>query len=261
MARRALKGRGQGTLPSMSTDHFSGHAAQYARSRPDYPPALFDFVATLGPARELAWDCGCGNGQASGPLAERFERVHATDVSAPQVAQAPAHPRITYRVAPAEVSGLPASSVDVVAVAQALHWFATDAFFAEVRRVLKQGGALAAWTYRPPTSGDALDEVQRDFHRRVVGPYWPPERHWVDEGYVGLPFPFARVETPAFAIERTWTQPEWLDYLGSWSASQRYQAVRGEDPRAQMREALERAWPDPAQPKHFTWEVVLLAGR
>lgn len=128
----------------MSQDHFSGVAADYARFRPGYPAALFDWLAARTPGHDFAWDCGCGNGQASVPLAERYRRVAATDASARQIELAPPQPRIEYRVAPAEASGLPDHSADLVTVAQALHWFDFDRFYTEVERVLKPGG------YSPP---------------------------------------------------------------------------------------------------------------
>ncbi len=110
-------------------DHFSGHAGQYARFRPQYPEALFSYLALLAPARELAWDCATGNGQAAIGLAAHFERVIATDASSQQIESAEPHSRVEYRVAPAENSRLPADSVDLVTVAQAVHWFDVPAFF------------------------------------------------------------------------------------------------------------------------------------
>ncbi|HEX6397189.1 MAG TPA: class I SAM-dependent methyltransferase, partial [Steroidobacteraceae bacterium] len=130
---------------------FTTVAREYANFRPGYPPKLFAWLARVAPARDAVWDCGCGSGQASVALAEYFERVHATDVAPQQIAAAKPHPHVTYAVAPAERSGLPAASVDLVTVAQALHWFDFDRFYAEVRRVCRPGGLLAVWAYELPT--------------------------------------------------------------------------------------------------------------
>src|SRR5690606_31583471 len=127
-------------------DHFSGHAAGYAQARPTYPEALFDWLAAQCAQRELAWDAGCGNGQAAIALARHFARVIATEPSAEQVAQAPAHPRVEYRVEPAESPSLADASADLVTVAQAMHWFDLDRFHVGVRRVLRPGGLVAVWT-------------------------------------------------------------------------------------------------------------------
>ena len=44
-------------------DLFSSGASEYARFRPQYPDALFDYVLSFVPGRQQAWDAGCGNGQ------------------------------------------------------------------------------------------------------------------------------------------------------------------------------------------------------
>ncbi|HEY6066574.1 MAG TPA: class I SAM-dependent methyltransferase, partial [Thermoanaerobaculia bacterium] len=175
-------------------DHFSGVAGAYAEHRPRYPDRLFEWVAGLAPRRELAWDCATGNGQAALGLADHFERVIATDASPAQIAAAVPHPRVEYRVAPAESSGLAAESADVVTVGQALHWFDRPAFYAEVRRVLRPGGVLAAWTYGHCLLGDpSADAAMRRFYSETVGPCWPPERALVDEGYRSIELPFEEI--------------------------------------------------------------------
>ena len=128
-------------------DHFSAVAAGYARFRPRYPTELCADLAAAAPAHGLAWDCATGNGQAAVALAAHFARVVATDASAAQLARATPHPRITYRLGPERESGLDDGSVDLVTVAQAFHWLDLDAFYAEVRRVLRPRGALAVWCY------------------------------------------------------------------------------------------------------------------
>ena len=104
-------------------DHFSSVANRYADFRPHYPAELFDYLATLLPRNSLVWDCACGNGQATLDLAQRFDRVVATDASREQIASATPHPKVEFRVAPAEQSGLPDGSIGLIIVAQVLHWF------------------------------------------------------------------------------------------------------------------------------------------
>ncbi len=103
------------------SDHFAKVAANYAGFRPTYPPALFAWLTQAAAGHELAWDCGCGSGQASIALADYFQRVVATDASAEQIARAAAHPKIEFRVAGADASGLANHSADLITVAQALH--------------------------------------------------------------------------------------------------------------------------------------------
>src|SRR5437762_8211569 len=92
-------------------DHFSGVANRYADFRPHYPAELFEHLATLVARTSLVWDCACGNGQATLDLARHFDSVIATDASREQIASASPHPKIEFRVATAEQSGLADESV------------------------------------------------------------------------------------------------------------------------------------------------------
>ena len=170
-------------------DHFSNQAADYARFRPRYPREMFEYLGTTAPGRKLAWDCATGNGQAAVELAEVFDRVIATDASEKQIANAQPHERVEYRVAPAEESSVESDSIDVIVVAQALHWFDLDRFYAEARRVLKPRGVLAASAYNLLRIEPAIDAIVDRYYHEVVGPFWPPERKLV-ENFGDLPFPF-----------------------------------------------------------------------
>jgi SAM-dependent methyltransferase len=243
-------------------DHFSGVAARYREFRPAYPPAIFDYLAQSCRERQKAWDCACGNGQATLDLAERFEAVIATDASPQQLAAAPSHAKVTYRVARAEESGIEPNSVDLVSVAQALHWFDLDSFYGEVRRVLKPSGVLAAWTYGAlHVEGDGVDALVQEFYHDIVGPYWPPERRFVEEGYRGLAFPFAEISPPAFNMEERWERAHLLGYLRTWSATARYVEDKGVDPVAVLEERLGPMWVDAHSVRTVTWPVAFRVGR
>lgn len=244
------------------SDHFGAVAGTYADCRPHYPDELFSWLAGECAAHALAWDVGCGNGQAAVALAEYIDHVHATDASAGQIAEARAHPRVAYSVATAEHSGLPAASVDLVTIAQALHWFDLPAFYAEVRRVLKPGGLVAAWSYgHCRIEGPAVNAAVDRFYRDVIGSYWPPERRHVETGYRELDFPFASIDTPELELQVDWTLPQLLGYLRSWSATARYQAARGEDPVIALGAQLQPLWGDPARTRTVSWPLAIRAGR
>jgi SAM-dependent methyltransferase len=242
-------------------DHFSGHATAYRAARPLYPAALFDWLAAEAPSRGLAWDAGCGNGQASVALAERFERVLATDPSAPQIANAEPHPRIDYRAEPAEASTLMARSVDLVTVAQAYHWLDPVRFHAEVRRVAKPGALLAAWTYGLCSITPAIDAVVHRLYEDIVGPYWPPERRHIESGYSTLLWPLAEVAAPAFSMHADWTLPQFLAYLRTWSSVQRYATMNGTDPVGMVDAELAAAWGEPQAARKLHWPLAVRSGR
>jgi SAM-dependent methyltransferase len=243
-------------------DHFSRLAPAYAGCRPRYPEKLFTYLAGLLGRHELAWDCAAGSGQATLPLAAVFQRVLATDASAAMLDQAPRHPNIEYRVAPAEKSGLNSGRTDLVVVAQALHWLDVDLFFAEAARVLAPGGVLAVWTYGTQYLDDpGIDQLLQHFYTDVVGPYWPGERRHVESGYRTLPFPFPELEPPSFAMEERWSLSQLLGYLRTWSATQRFRESQGHDPVDQLGLEIEGLWGGPASSRMIRWPLSLRVGR
>jgi SAM-dependent methyltransferase len=246
------------TVSPAFKDHFSTQAGDYTRYRPTYPAELFAWLAKLTGRHDTAWDCGCGNGQASAGLACHYGRVIATDPSPQQIEKAHPCERVEYRVASAEQSGLPDQSIDLTLVAQALHWFDFDRFYAEVRRVSHAGGVLAAVSYGEVQVSGAPAGLVADFYHRIIGPYWPPERRYVDEGYRSIPFPFNRIEAPELAMRMEWTADQLLGYLGTWSAVKEYKLANGTDPRSLIADELQAVWG--AAARTVSWPLTLLAG-
>lgn len=242
-------------------DHFSGHAGDYAQARPTYPDALFAWIAGQCARRELVWDAGCGNGQASLGLSRHFRRVHATDPSEAQIAAAPADVRVQWRVEPAERCSLPTRSADLVTVAQAYHWFDQARFCAEAKRVLRPEGIVALWTYGLSRVSPKVDDLFLALYDDALGLYWPPERRHVENGYRSLPFPFEIIPAPRFEMRLQWTLPQYLAYLSSWSASQRHLKETGRDAVAEAEPAFVAAWGDPQQAQTVSWPLSLRVGR
>lgn len=218
-------------------------------------------IAALAPSRVCCWDVGTGSGQAALQLAEHFDRVVATDASARQLEHAVPHARVTYRAAPAERAPLDDGSVDLVTVAQALHWFDLPAFYREVQRVARPGAAIAAWTYDLLTVDPAVDDVVRWFYTERVGSYWPPERRHVESRYATLDFPFPALSVSAPPIEARLDRAGLVGFIGTWSALARAREVEGGDPLDEFVQRLAPAWPDPEEPRLVRWPMVVLAGR
>lgn len=239
---------------------FGARADAYASFRPNYPESLFAWLAAQCAERQGALDIACGNGQASYPLREHFKQVLACDASLEQLQAGADQSGLQLFVAEAQMQPLPNQSLDLIVVAQALHWFATPAFFAEVRRLLKPGGVFCAWCYSLMRIDAELDTLIDDFYRNTLGGYWPAGRASVDAGYRDIDNPFTPLAPPASAIEISWSLEQLLGYLRTWSAVQRYEQQNGVDPLLQLQTKLRQAWGDAKQPRFVRWPLHFLAG-
>lgn len=245
----------------MAESHFSGVADRYAAHRPHYPETLFSWLAAVVPGRSLVWEPGAGSGQASVGLAGHFDHVVATELSTEMLERAEAHPRVAYSAGVAEASGLPDQSVDLVAVAQALHWFDRDRFYAEVRRVLVPGGVLAAWSYGLlQVQGPDVNRVFQNFYTAIAS-WWPPERRHVEDGYRSIDFPFAPLPHPPFQMVVRWPLDSLLGYCRSWSAVARAVKANQPDPVAALDAQLAPLWGDRAERRVVSWPLSVRAGR
>lgn len=249
------------TVPKARGDHFSGVSSGYAEFRPRYPRDLYEFIASVAPNHQLVWDCGAGSGQASNDLTGWFQRVVASDVSAAQIAHATSHDRVEWLVATAEAAPLHGDSVDVVTVAQALHWFDHARFYGEVRRVAVPGAAIVAWSYSPPKMEGDVGALLDQFMFETLRGYWPPERRYVDEGYRSIPFPFERIDSPELRLDDEWPLSQLTGYMRTWSATARYRKQLGVDPVVAVAQQLRGLWGDPDDRRAITWPLVVFAGR
>ena len=224
-------------------DNFSNHAAAYAAFRPVYPVELYDFLFSLVPERSKAWDCGTGNGQVAGVLSDHFKQVEATDISQKQLDYAIGKSNINYQLAPAGQVNIDPATVDLVTVAQALHWFDFDAFYKEIYRVAKPGSVIAAWCYSLLTVNEKVDQVIQHFYADTLGDqYWDSERRLVDDHYQTIPFPFEEISAPEFSIRVSWTFEHLVGYLNSWSAVQHYIRDNKENPVDLITQELRDGW-------------------
>jgi SAM-dependent methyltransferase len=241
-------------------DLFAQQAPEYARFRPTYPPALFDWLAGVAPGRDLAVDVGTGSGQSAVELGERFARVVALDPSEPQLAQARPHARVTYRRAPAEATGVDAHTADLLTASQAFHRFDRAAFFEEARRILRPGGVVAIWCYGLATISPEIDAVVMELYEGYLGSYWDPGRRSVERLYGDVIFPIAELTVPRFDMRASWAFEHLVGYLETWSALVTYKLERGSDPMAVITPKLRQAWGD-AHERIVTWELGVRAAK
>lgn len=241
-------------------DLFSKISQDYAKYRPHYPKALFQYLAQLVPTTGTVWDCATGNGQAATVLADYFTKVIATDASANQIAAAPTKDNIFYQVGLAEKTDFPDQSIDLITVGQALHWFDLPKFYTEVQRVLKPQGAIGAWSYDLCQTNDPfLDQLIRKLYADITGPYWPKDRHYIDEKYQTIYFPYQKLATPQFSMNHLWNYEELVGYFHTWSGFRNYQEQNKIDPFTLIAEEFAHHWGDLQQQRHIQWPLYLLA--
>lgn len=225
-----------------------------------YPARLYEFLARLTGRHDLAWDCGTGNGQAATGIAAYYDKVIATDPSARQIGNAIAHAKVEYRVEKAEHSGLADASVDLITVANALHWFDLNIFYNEVRRVAGKGAVIAAWACPTPYIEPEIDKVIFDYHDNVLNDYWMTENRLVEDKYRDIPFSFDPIATPEFTSEKMTDLNGVIGYLNTWSATQRFIERNGFNPVNEVHEKLLKLWHDGSE-KKLVWNLALKVGR
>lgn len=241
-------------------DHFSVNSEKYGKYRPDYPEVLFQFLSSITPTHDLAWDCATGSGQAAHGLIKYFHKIIATDASQKQIENAIHHEKISFQVAPAHKTSIQTESIDLITVAQALHWFEFDRFYEEARRVLKQNGIIAVWTYNLLTISPDIDAIIKYFYFDIVGDFWPPERKLVENGYENIPFPFNKLPNPSFHMWAKWTFKQLVGYIGTWSAVKRYRDKKGSDPVKWVEKELLKIW-DNTGAMDVYWPLSILIGK
>jgi ubiquinone/menaquinone biosynthesis C-methylase UbiE len=242
-------------------DYFSKQAAEYAKYRPGYPDELFKYLSSITEGHQRAWDCAAGNGQAALKLTPFFDEIIATDASENQIKNAGAHPKIKYRVAVAENSGIELHSVNLITVATAIHWFNLIKFYEEVKRVLVPGGTLAIWNYAWANVNQMADSLIHRYVYEIVGSYAAPDFWKGINSETEIDFPFSRIKTPEFKIEREWDLKDYINFVMTWSPTQHYIKANNSNPIEKIFEELKKAWGDENEKKKITWKLTLKAAK
>jgi SAM-dependent methyltransferase len=248
-------------MTSNFKDYFSTKSDSYASYRPKYPLALAEELAKLCKEKNTALDCGCGSGQLSVLLADQFDKVIATDASSKQIENATPHPKLTYKVAPAESTPLPDHSVDIITVAQAAHWLDLEKFYTDAKRLLKPKGVIALITYQnTELENPECNKIVQDFYGETLDQYWPPERRLVEAGYKTLDFPFHEIEFPEVLMSDQWSFHQLYGYITTWSAFKAFEAAGGAAKINLFKEQLANTWKNPDDTQQIRWPLSLRVG-
>ena len=236
-------------------DYFSENSQEYDRFRPTYSEDLFSYLSSLSIQHQQAWDCATGTGQSAIALSEYYASVIATDASETQINNTQKKHGITYQIATAENSHIEACSIDLITVAQALHWFNIDTFSKEVNRVLKDKGILAVWSYNLLSVQDDIDKEISYLYNTILGEYWPEERRMVEDGYKSVQLLFKEIETPSFTMSANWDLSQLIGYLCTWSATKEYQKEFGVNPVEKVYDRIAEIWGEPEKVLSIQWPL------
>ena len=249
-------------MPERFIDNFSSQSKQYSFSRPTYPDSLFEYLYTVTPQKYLAWDCATGNGQAAIGLSKHFNKVVASDASKNQIQYAFQRQNIEYKVFQAENAELENDSVDIITVAQALHWFDLDKFYSTVMRVGKKDGIIAVWSYDMHKINPQLDKITErlDVDGEILGSYWDKEAKYVKEKYKTIAFPFEEISVPVFKTTLHWNLLQLWDYMRTWSSVKKYYSENKLDPLDLVKPEIEALWGNEFDKKTVTWNINIRLG-
>lgn len=236
-------------------DLFSVDASLYAKARPTYPDALISYLLSITKSFHTLWDVGTGNGQLAALLAPYFDQVIATDISKEQLTNAIQKSNIKYLVQPAESSSFKDQSVDLITIAQAVHWFDLDKFYNEVKRVLSPNGVIAVVGYPLIKVNEEIDKVIDYLHDDILGSYWDPECSYLDEHYLTLPFPFKEIPLPSLSSHLEWDFEHLVTFLKTWSGVRHFINKNSINPLEEIIPMLKNTWGD-AQTRTVSFPVI-----
>ncbi len=223
-------------------DNFSDQSNLYQQFRPTYPTELLDWIYQHVSNFQTVWDCGTGNGQIATELATKFNHVFATDISIQQLSNASIIPNITYSKQAAEHTNFANDVFDLITVGQAIHWFEFEEFYAEVNRTAKPDALLAVIGYEKFNSEPRIDAIIETLYTDIIGTYWDKERNYIEEKYLTIPFPFEEIQCPHFSKKISWSFPQLIGYLETWSAVKLYQNDNHQNPVDLIKQDLQKAW-------------------
>eukprot|EP01024_Parvocaulis_polyphysoides_P020707 TRINITY_DN19746_c0_g3_i1.p3 TRINITY_DN19746_c0_g3~~TRINITY_DN19746_c0_g3_i1.p3 ORF type:complete len:225 (+),score=34.26 TRINITY_DN19746_c0_g3_i1:156-830(+) len=204
---------------------FEQQASNYVKFRPTYPQQLYDIIFHYSKITQgqLAVDVATGNGQAANQLAPHFHEVVGIDSSQSQIQHASSpHKNVQFKYGDCHILPFENDSVDMITVAQGLHWFELDTFYKEAARVLKPNCALAAWCYSLVNFRDYPEGSQllSQFANKSLKDFWDDRAMLVTKKYEGMEPDsnlFVDFQKRELKIEKSSSLRQLKGYLEAWS--------------------------------------------
>ena len=224
---------------------FARVADAYEQARPGYPADAVLWLAGETP-RDVV-DLGAGTGKLTRSLAALGHHVVAVEPLGEMLDRLRAAvPGVTAVAGSAESMPLPDGAADVVACAQAFHWFDQEPALAEIARVLRPGGRIAlVWNVR-----DERVPWVSELSDAMVG------RTGVDRGAAG-PIEQSGLYGPVEHATFEHTQTVDREALRSLVLSRSYCAVLAEEERAPILGRVDRLFDEHARDGLLTLPYVV----
>jgi ubiquinone/menaquinone biosynthesis C-methylase UbiE len=201
---------------------FSTGSDNYLKYRPKYPKELYDYIVHQCILHDSVWDCACGNGQVAADISDYFSNVEASDIAESQIENAIKIDNVHYTVQDSENTTFPDNAFDAICIAQALHWFPTEKFFREVKRVLKPSGKFFCWGYSFFMVEKAIDTLIQENLLSFIDPFWADGNRVLHHEYDQVHFPFSYKNKTNYTMIESWNLELLCGYIATWSAVKLY---------------------------------------
>ncbi|ETO36166.1 hypothetical protein RFI_00896 [Reticulomyxa filosa] len=248
--------------PSQQDFDFEGQSELYRMYRPRYPVTLLQHLAfTLesngfpSEKRDLAVDIACGSGQVTCSLARswkdaytskvtkeqyglNFKKVIGIDESTKQLEEATQMDNIEYRCENAYNMPFQENSVQLVTIAQGLHWFDHNKLMQQIHRILVKNGICAVLGYSTPVFlryDKYFHPAFKTYYEETLGSihppsdkrcYWNIDRRLLDHQYQQLsfdpPFDKKKMDRGMFYEHVHMNEHQLFGYFLTWSGYRQY---------------------------------------
>ncbi|XP_061186172.1 putative methyltransferase DDB_G0268948 [Saccostrea echinata] len=248
----------------------SEHSDMYHKFRPTYPPEMYEFISEYSKSGtgtlDTAVDVGCGTGISTIPLCKYFQKVTGVDVSETQIKTARMvhkQSNVSFFISRAEqMEFLSDCSVDLVTVAQTMHWLEMEPFYKEVIRILKPRGSIVIYGYGNGTLNKSEGNlVIEKFFNHDLEEFWDSRSRHADNFYQNMYLPFSGWERKSdFFIQNKWSANEVVGYLSTWSSCRKYLK---KNPKSGRLDEIQQQLIDiyNGQKITITWPMVVFVGR